>query len=100
MKPHQATSTQCAHLRVTWPSHQELAADDVSDHFAKYGDILELDWLEDTGDSSVETIRLKFASGIGVAQAMKQQRHVVTRENDGREITVKTFVKFSDNVRK
>ena len=46
---------------------------------------MELDWLEDTGDSSVETMRLKLAHAVGAAQAMKQQPHSVTRGTDGRK---------------
>ena len=37
VKPYAAKNTQRAHLRRTWPSNQDLVADDVTDHFAKYG---------------------------------------------------------------
>ena len=47
-------STKRSSLRVQWPCHLELAADDVWDYFSAYGHVVDLDWLEDDSDKGVE----------------------------------------------
>ena len=87
-------------MRVQWPACEELAADDVLGYFAAYGQIDDVEWLEepDKSDSSVEEMRLHFAASSRVSDAMRKHRHQIMRESDGNEIAVQVCVKFSDNV--
>ena len=88
-----------ASMRVQWQCHEELTADDVLDHFSAYGQIEELEWLEDGEKSqqSVEEVRLSFGKS-GAGGAMRGHKHQIIRKTDGKKIEVKVFVKFSDNV--
>ena len=85
-------------LRVVWPSFPELAVDDVCDYFGVFGKVLELDWLEDQGQTDTETIKLKFETSASVGSALRQHTHNIARESDGKIVAVKVHVKFSDNV--
>ena len=73
---------------------------DVLGYFAAYGQIEDVEWLEepDKSDSSVEEMRLHFAASPRVSDAMRKHKHQIMRESDGKEIAVKVCVKFSDNV--
>jgi hypothetical protein len=86
-----------AWFRTTWPSSVELSADDVMEHFEAYGEITELEWLENASDKSVETIKLHFKSRSSLQQVLARPQHSVRREADGKLFTVKTHVKFTDN---
>ena len=87
-------------MRVTWSTVEELAADDISDYFQRFDNIIDLDWLEEGATTGMETIKLKFESAAGVSDVMKNQPRLVTRECDGKVIKVKAHVKFSDNMSK
>lgn len=84
-------------LRVEWPSALELSADDVLNHFSVYGEISDLEWLENANRNSVETMKLYFASRSSFQEVMRRRQHSVRREADGKLISVKTYVKFNDN---
>ena len=86
-----------AWFRTTWPSSVELSADDVMEHFEAYGEITELEWLENASDKSVETIKLHFKSRSSLQQVLARPQHSVRREADGKLFTEKTHVKFTDN---
>ena len=75
----------------------ELSADDVMVHFEAYGEITELEWLEDASDRSVETIKLHFKSRSSLQQLLARHHHSVRRETDGKLFTVRTHVRFTDN---
>ena len=85
-------------LTVQWPCHKVLAADDVWGYFNVYGHVVDLDWLENSSDTGVETMVLYFDVRSGVTEAMKRQPHHISRESDGKKIAVKVFEKLSDNV--
>jgi hypothetical protein len=94
---HQPKDDPGAWVRTTWPSSVELSADDVMEHFEAYGEITDLEWLEDASDKSVETIKLHFRFRSSLQQVLARQQHSVRREADGKLFTVKTHVKFTDN---
>ena len=101
LPPGVTTGDKCyASLRVVWPSDEELAADDVWDHFSAYGSILELDWLENCihESKSQEAIRLYYDNPASVSKALQMQPHHVVREADGTSVVVKAHVKFQDDV--
>ena len=87
-------------MRVQWSCSEELAADDVLDCFSAYGKIAHLDWLEnaDKSDTSVEETKLFCDESARVAVAMHAHKHQISREADGKKITVTVSVKFSDHV--
>ena len=87
-----------AWTRVSWRSDQELVADDLLDHFGKYGEIIDMDWLDETGEQAFEIMKLQFASAMSASAAMRDQPHNVIREADGAKVSVKIFVKFSDTM--
>jgi hypothetical protein len=93
------TSKAGAWIRVTWPAALELSADDVMDHFSAYGEISNMDWLENerTNGASMETMKLYFESSIGISEVLQKHQHAVPREADGKLIPVRVCVKFSDN---
>jgi len=62
----------------SWRSHQELSADDIGGHFSSYGEITDLDWLED-GDASFETVRLYFQRPNDLVEALRRGTHHVRR---------------------
>ena len=59
---------------------------------------MDLDSLENSSDTGVETMVLYFDVRSGVTEAMKRQPHHISRESDGKKIAVKVFEKLSDNV--
>ena len=93
------TSKAGGWIRVTWPATLELSANDVMDHFAGYGEISDMDWLEiqRTNGASMETIKLYFESSTSISEALQKHQHAVPRETDGKLIPVRACVKFSDN---
>lgn len=84
-------------LRVQWPATAELSAGDVLDHFNQFGPITDMDWLEVDSNTSMETMKIYFESAASATKAMRAQRPKVKREADGKIISVKIYVQFSDN---
>ena len=52
----QPLSTRDAWVRAEWPVSEKLPADDLLHHFAQYGLINDMRWLDDQADTSVETM--------------------------------------------
>ena len=84
-------------MRVDWPSTSELSADDILDHFGAYGDVSDLEWLDDSGNSGKEVMKLYFELPSSITAVLRECRHRVKRDADGKLIDVKAYVKFSDN---
>ena len=83
-------------MRVVWNISDELSVDDVVDHFAVFGEITDVDWLDVEPDHDVETLKLYFETSASVQKAMRKSKQTVRRA-DGKMIEVRACVKFDDN---
>ena len=84
-------------MRVKWSTGQELSADDICQHFEMFGEITDVEWLDEPTEKGMEVMKLRFKGLTAVADIMQNQPHQVTRESDGKVVQVSAYVKFSDN---
>ena len=87
-------SNQGATLHVEWPSpddgSQDLPMDDVVGYFEGFGQIVGSDMVDDGRGANL--VKLDFADNLGTV--MRKHRHVITRSEDGEQITVKIYVRL------
>jgi len=67
-----------------------LAADDIWEHFEKYGPVCDFEFLTET-NPTVEVVRLFFADPESRVEAMKQSKHRIIRGEDGKAIRAEVY---------